>query len=342
MDSQIRQDQKCKTHIVTNDQDASNYNYSFSTLPQSQSELFKLIDELYISKSIDVVSFTIKEPRNLEIMSDLNSMNLFYFRENQPTNSRYKRQRFYYSPAGDLVLRILFEPQRSHYYLPAMMIYIYRPSKDTISLLNQLFKYYNLSINLYYVEFALDFYSENILYIKSFLERTLFLRNQIKRSFFYKGTFYSTDIRNSAKGTRQYTKHLGDCVFERLELVLKSRPLRSNNITWPLANIDDINLWKFIDFKAINFQKLVDRVTDQYPMNTDDSLLASEHITSLCNYLYCLPLMQVSDYFKDNKLKYFNRCLIDLGWFRSWIDNQIKDQSFLPKQHRGTYDNSNK
>jgi hypothetical protein len=108
------------------------------------------------------------------------------------------------------------------------------------------------------MEIPLDFFTGDILGLENFIRNHLFLKYQKSKSFFFKTTFYTNNIRKSVKGARVYEKTGDGNRFLRLEFVLAERKLQDLGLEFPLKKLFPFDFRKFFDFRILNEDHLRD------------------------------------------------------------------------------------
>jgi len=166
-------------------------------------------------------------------------------------------------------------------FYPRNQLTIHDPDREFLELVGVVFKSLDVLPKISCIELAFDFYtvdSSELLYLEDFIKNHLFLRYQRKPSFKYKGTYYTTNLRQAAKGTRLYAKRIGEELALRLELVLHRTVVGDLGLEWPLEDIDSlIDLNRFFDFRVLDEARLGNYLVKQCKQYLRDSTKEADH-----------------------------------------------------------------
>ena len=110
------------------------------------------------------------------------------------------------------------------------------------------------------MELAFDFFVQGISTdeFKDIVRKHLCLRYQRSKSFNYKTTFYTNNIRKSSRGIRLYPKKIDDKPAVRLELEIHRNKIRDLNIPFPVTDKSlALNYSEIFNFKKIDTERLI-------------------------------------------------------------------------------------
>ncbi len=134
---------------------------------------------------------------------------------------------------------------------------IQEPTKCLLQNIYELSDFLSSPINLSQLEIAIDFYTENRIILKKFIEKHLYLKYSRTDSLSVGTTYYPGDVRKPVKGIRLYPKSINNRPAVRLELVLKRSAIKRNGLSPTLSNLDTLYFDKFFDFREVDMDKLL-------------------------------------------------------------------------------------
>jgi hypothetical protein len=122
------------------------------------------------------------------------------------------------------------------------------------------------------LEMAIDFFGP-IYALRQFFVDHLFLKHHRSECRVVgnglDSTFYIGDTRTGAKAVRLYPKDIGEREILRLELVLNRPLVRNLGVELPLKNINHVDPSKFLCFKKLNKEKLVNHMIWRHKEKTN-------------------------------------------------------------------------
>jgi hypothetical protein len=110
------------------------------------------------------------------------------------------------------------------------------------------------------MELAFDFFVKGISTdeFKDIIRKHLCLTYQRSKSFNYKTTFYTNNVRKSSKGIRLYPKKISGKPAVRLELEIHRSKIRDLNIPFPVTDKSlRIDYSQMFCFKKLDTEKLM-------------------------------------------------------------------------------------
>jgi hypothetical protein len=235
------------------------------------------------------------------------------------------------------------------------VIILHSPDTEVMELVDDIFwKTYDTPM-VAKIELAFDFYVKGIpaLYFKEAIQKYLCLRNQRSKSFNYKTTFYTNNVRKSSKGIRLYPKIIDGKDAVRLELEIHRSKIRDLNIPFPVTDKSlEIDFTKMFCFKKIDTEKFIKAEVKKnrhaiamadIESNGKDKMLLTM-IKSYVDAVDCNSLMEGLEILrsKDHGVDGYGRFLVPMEKETALINEVADRQGFIKEKfsfdlHGGFY-----
>lgn len=296
--------------------------------------------------SLDFITLNNVHPDN-EIMlyEILNSNKFTVVKDVKLDKGNYKMKRVYKNCYDNTVVDIYHHQKYEAKGDRSLSIRIHHPSQEIVSFLDSIFKFHGINPKVSQIEMTFDFYVGDTTDFRNLLKSHLFLKNQGSYSFTYKGeTFYTNNLRKSAKGMRLYIKQneIGQKIV-RLELVLRRPLIHRLGLQFPLNDIDSLTLSKFFyfahlkedDFKKYVFKRNKRSMEQLGEIDPFEVGIIEDHVES---WLRCSEsLMEKVEVIRDGiKIKNCSRFIEPLNNFNKKFFNIVSSQKFItPRRKKG-------
>jgi hypothetical protein len=222
------------------------------------------IPDFTINKGVDVLTIKNIHPIHEKDLYQILEFNGFQAKsDHRIEDKRYKMKRTYINPFDTVTIEIFHDLTDYCKYQETLKIKIHDPHKEILDLLSSSLRYRGLDPQLYELELPFDFFSNDNVSLRGFLENHLIERNQKKDSFRYKDSYYTTDIRECWKGIRVYSQKFQNNRV-RMELVLHRPIIRQLGLDLTLTNIDSVDFSKFFYFGTLRENDAIDFMVKKY------------------------------------------------------------------------------
>ncbi|MGD0021708.1 MAG: hypothetical protein ABSC54_05335 [Smithellaceae bacterium] len=310
--------------------------------------IYSLIINYSVEKKLDFITLSIRSDKYEKQIYSLLELYKFRLVSNEKLGKgNYDIKRTYKSDNDIASIEIMRGVKKRFY--PALLIKIHDANRELLSILDSFFKYNSIKITVSVIEMTFDFSTDDRIKFIEFMKSHLVLKHtRAKANSGYRTTFYTNDIRTSAKGMRVYDDAFkgNDKKMVRMELVLNRAVIRKLGLEFPLSSIDLVDLSKFFSFKVINEKRIKDylfwkhrkRIAAAEERRKGMGSLFKAHLNS---HLSCIlvkeSLMENLDNLKSEKrmIPNYSRFIEPLDWFnsdfleRASSDNFIKSKTIL-------------
>jgi hypothetical protein len=222
-----------------------------------------------------------------------------------------------------------------------VLLTLHKPTNELMKQLNQLFDHLCLFPILNKIELAWDFYSPYTFQLWDLLKRHLFLKFQRSPSNKYGNTYYTNNIRRSAKGIRLYLRPISSDrkKYVRLELEIHRSIIKKLDIDFPICRDSlDVKWNKYFDFRRIDWSKMYKYCIKQNreqikKRNVEDPHsvpLYIDYIQSWVSRLVDIPLMEAVEKLKRRftGIPNYSRFLVSEDRLNHLVENAAREQKF--------------
>jgi hypothetical protein len=223
---------------------------------------YNYVDEIYfpnfsVIPSIDFITLGTNED-NLDIVDKILINNGFVsFNDKYLKKGKYEKMRLYRSIDDRVNINVIYDLKHKFLNMPNQLVTIHDPFRDLLDLLDVLFKRHGIESKMSKIEISFDFFTDKVYDLYEIIQSSLYLKYQKSNSFNVKTTYYTNNIRKSAKGMRQYVKSAGREKWVRVELVLARRKIKELEIEFPLTSFSDLDIFHFFEFKNLSMEKIL-------------------------------------------------------------------------------------
>ena len=220
------------------------------------------LDDCSFTVSTDRLVISVKPVIDIHLLETFQAHGFITIKDSALNGSQgyIRRRDLNHNSFPESAIRVLYRRRQDQPFLPNVMLHLFQPTRELCEVVAAIISIAHGKAMLSQVEISFDFNSENIIGIRQFLMRHLFLKRQSSKypAFTFNTTYYTTNIRKASKGTRQYTKNINGLSHERLELVLNRTALSRTSLEWPSLDFSGLDLQQYFGFKTLNLESLSD------------------------------------------------------------------------------------
>lgn len=280
--------------------------------------------------SMDTLCLSIRESCAPQFLSCLLELGFKVTSNTAARGGSYRRCTKLVHPVTGVSVLVLHSPRYGLVNRPSLLVYLQDVTKDMMQQLSSVASELRVLPNLNRIDIALDFLSEAVTTVKQFLRAHTQLKYARTEPWEYGGTYYISKPRQThAASVRQYTKIIDGQQVERLELILKSPPLRRQGINWDLSNIAQLDVFQRIRFMRWDIDGLTQGVVNYFKKNGGVSPAMTAE-KALVEYLLQIPLMEALFRIKDIGITNYGKHLYPITGFEKWVQSEIERQGLLP------------